>query len=383
MGSSLQDVGAQAGFLRDLTDGILEVRFVVGTTNARQKAALMMPAGNVLPGHCLPVARGNRVVYERVVRVSEEWRASTVYDLEVDHTHNFIANGVVVHNSIYKFRGAAISNVLGFMNVYPDARQVVLTDNYRSPQPLLDAAYRLIVNNNPDRLEVTSGISKRLQSIQGGGVGPMHLHFESGSQEADEVARMIRDRVAAGAWRYSEVAILVRSNNDADPHLRALNLRNVPWTFSGNAGLYGRPEVRLLIAFLRSVAHPDDSVSVHYLASSDLYQVPIVDLTRCATYADRRHRWLFDVFRQVGVLPELKAEIGEEGQRAIRRLVNDLTRYMGSWLTRVGWRVCRRPRLRETRLKCRTSPSSSGESRTLVRFSATTTCENSSPIWTR
>jgi DNA helicase-2/ATP-dependent DNA helicase PcrA len=328
MGSSLQDVGAQAGFLRDLTDGILEVRFVVGTTNTRQKAALMMPAGNVLPGHCLPVARGNRVVYERVVRVSEEWRASTVYDLEVDHTHNFIANGVVVHNSIYKFRGAAISNVLGFMNVYPDARQVVLTDNYRSPQPLLDAAYRLIVNNNPDRLEVTSGISKRLQSIQGGGVGPMHLHFESGSQEADEVARMIRDRVAAGAWRYSEVAILVRSNNDADPHLRALNLRNVPWTFSGNAGLYGRPEVRLLIAFLRSVAHPDDSVSVHYLASSDLYQVPIVDLTRCATYADRRHRWLFDVFRQVGVLPELKAEIGEEGQRAIRRLVNDLTRYM-------------------------------------------------------
>src|SRR5207302_6134919 len=64
------------------------------------------------------------------------------------------------------------------------------------------------------------------------------------------------------------------------------------------------------------------------LASSDLYQVPIVDLTRCATYADRRHRWLFDVFRQAGVLPELKAEIGEEGQRAIRRLVSDLTRYM-------------------------------------------------------
>src|SRR5438309_292028 len=328
MGSSLQDVGAQAERLRDLTDGILEVRFVVGTINARQKAALMMPAGNVLPGHCLPVARGNRVVYERVVRVSEEWRASTIYDLEVERTHNFIANGVVVHNSIYKFRGAAISNVLGFVNVYPDARQVVLTENYRSPQPLLDAAYRLIVNNNPDRLEVTSGISKRLQSVQGGGVGPMHLHFESGSQEADEVARMIHDRVAAGAWRYGEVAILVRSNNDADPHLRALNLRNVPWTFSGNAGLYGRPEVRLLIAFLRSVAHPDDSVSVHYLASSDLYQVPIVDLTRCATYADRRHRWLFDVFRQVGVLPELKAEIGEEGQRAIRRLVNDLTRYM-------------------------------------------------------
>src|ERR1700752_734784 len=107
---------------------------------------------------------------------------------------------------------------------------------------------------------------------------------------------MIQERVAAGLWHYNDVAVLVRSNNDADPYLRALNLRNIGRTFSGNAGLYGRPEVRLLIAFLRSVAHPDDSVSVHYLASSDLYQVPIVDLTRCATYADRRHRWLFDVF---------------------------------------------------------------------------------------
>ena len=58
--------------------------------------------------------------------------------------------------------------------------------------------------------------------------------------------------------------------------------------------------MRLLLAFLRAVAHPDDSVSVHYLASSDLYQVPIVDLTRCATHADRKHRWLFDVLREAG-----------------------------------------------------------------------------------
>ena len=48
----------------------------------------------------------------------------------------------------------------------------------------------------------------------------------------------------------------------------------------------------------RAVAHPDDSVSLHYLALSDIYQVPIVDVTRCSTYADRRHRWLFDVFRR-------------------------------------------------------------------------------------
>src|SRR5262249_38812901 len=88
--------------------------------------------------------------------------------------------------------------------------------------------------------------------------------------------------------------------------------------------LYGRPEIRLLIAFLRTVAHPDDSVSLHYLASSAIYQVPIVDLTKCATYADRRHRWLFDVLREV---PEEIAP-SAEGSAAVKRLVSDLERYM-------------------------------------------------------
>ena len=231
--------------------------------------------------------------------------------------------------AIYRWRGAAISNVLGFLELYPATRQVVLTENYRSHQRLLDAAYRLIVHNNPDRLEVKAGISKHLTAVeQREGGAPVHLHYETATQEADAVAQMIRERADEGAWRPDDVAVLVRSNNDADQFLRSFNLRGIPWTFSGNAGLYGRPEIRLLIAFLRSVAHPDDSVSVHYLASSDIYQVPIVDLTRCATYADRRHRWLFDVLRGVEALEGMRDEVGAEGRDAIRRLVADLTRYM-------------------------------------------------------
>ena len=231
--------------------------------------------------------------------------------------------------AIYRWRGAAISNVLGFLERYPSARQIVLTDNYRSHQAILDAAYRVIVHNNPDRLEVKSGIDKHLVATQAGpGREPVHLHYETASQEADAVAQTIRDRVENGTWKYNEVAVLVRSNGDADQFLRALNLRGVPWTFSGNAGLYGRPEVRLLIAFLRAVAHPDDSVSLHYLASSDIYQVPIVDLTRCATYADRRHRWLFDVFRGAAEIADLSEQLSEEGRGVIAHLVADLVRYM-------------------------------------------------------
>jgi DNA helicase-2/ATP-dependent DNA helicase PcrA len=231
--------------------------------------------------------------------------------------------------AVYRWRGAAISNVLGFLGCYPDARQIVITENFRSHQAILDSAYRLILHNNPDRLEVRSGIDKHLVAVREvPGPDPRHLHYETATQEADGVARLIRERVDAGGWALSDVAVLVRSNGDADQFLRSFNLRGIPWTFSGNAGLYGRPEVRLLLAFLRGVAHPDDSVSMHYLASSDLYQVPIADLTRCATHADRKHRWLFDVLREAETIPELAGELGEEARLAIRQLVTDLLRYM-------------------------------------------------------
>src|SRR5436189_1332217 len=233
------------------------------------------------------------------------------------------------NQAIYRWRGAAVSNFRGFVRHFPQARVVILTENYRSHHRILDAAYRLILNN-PDRLEESDegrryGVTKKLAAVrEPDGPEPQHLHFETATQEADAVAQSIAERVADVVWRYDDVAILVRSNADADQFLRSLNLRAVPWTFSGNAGLYGRPEIRLLIAFLRAVAHPDDSVSVHYLASSDLYQVPIVDLTRCSTYADRRHRWLFDVFRTVETIRELRDEVDDEGRERLSSLVADL-----------------------------------------------------------
>ncbi|MFQ5827855.1 MAG: ATP-dependent helicase [Candidatus Methylomirabilia bacterium] len=240
--------------------------------------------------------------------------------------------------AIFRFRGASMSNILDFTKTYPDARKVVLTENFRSPQGFLDAAYRLIRHNNPDRLEVAQQIDKRLVSRSDpgergpvssqDGQEPRHLHYDTVTSEADGVAAIIRDRVEARVNAYSDFAILVRANNDADPFLRALNLRGIPWTFSGNAGLYGRPEIRLLVAFLRSVAHPDDSISVHYLASSDLYRVPIVDLTRSATIAERRNRWLFDVLRSLDEVPEVAEGITPEGRSTITRFLKDLERYM-------------------------------------------------------
>ena len=130
--------------------------------------------------------------------------------------------------AIFRFRGASMSNILDFDRTYPDARKVVLQENRRSPQAVLDAAYRLIQHNNPDRLEVAQQIDKRLiaRGPDGGermGKGPEHLAFDTLSSEADHVAAMIADGHAAGQ-PLKDFAILVRANHDADAFLRALNM---------------------------------------------------------------------------------------------------------------------------------------------------------------
>ncbi len=224
--------------------------------------------------------------------------------------------------AIYRFRGASYSNITYFTEAYADARTVVLTRNYRSTQFILDAAYRLIRHNDPDRLEVRIGIDKRLHAVAGPGVLPRHLHYDSLGAEADGVADRIAERVAAGAWRYRDVAILVRGNKDADPFLRALNLRGIPHLFSGTRGLYDREEIRLVTSFLRALAHPDDSLSLYHLSASALYEFPSADLAACMSYASRKHRSLGHVYRHLDRIEDLG--LTRDGRAAAVKIVDDL-----------------------------------------------------------
>jgi ATP-dependent DNA helicase UvrD/PcrA len=224
--------------------------------------------------------------------------------------------------AIYRWRGASYSNITFFARAFPDARTVVLARNFRSTQFILDAAYRLIRHNDPDRLEVRQGIDKRLRAVAGPGRVPRHLHFDALGGEADGVADRIAENVAAGRWRYRDVAILVRANRDANPFLRALNMRGIPSRFSGTRGLYDREEIRLLIAFLRAVAHPEDSISLYYLSASPLYDIPAPDLAACMSYATRKNRPLGHVYRHLAEIEEF--EVSGDARAAITRLLDDM-----------------------------------------------------------
>jgi DNA helicase-2/ATP-dependent DNA helicase PcrA len=226
--------------------------------------------------------------------------------------------------AIYRWRGAAAANLLAFRELYRACREVILVDNYRSTQIILDAAARLISFNNPYRLEVIAGVDKRLRSSRPGGPPVRHLHHDTVSAESDGVAQQIEERLRGGA-RPRDVALLVRSNADADPFLRALNVKGIPHRFSGSRGLYAREEVRLLVSFLRVVAQPDDSVSLFYLAASEIYRMPETDLLRLNQYARRKNRPLLEVLRG---LPDNEDLAGVSGatRAAATRLLADLER---------------------------------------------------------
>jgi DNA helicase-2/ATP-dependent DNA helicase PcrA len=229
--------------------------------------------------------------------------------------------------AIYRWRGAAAANLLAFRRLHPGAREVVLTENYRSTQLILDAAARLVSYNNPHRLEAIAGIDKRLRSQRAAGPAVRHLAFDTVSAEADAVAELAAERLRRGA-RPRELAILVRSNADADPFLRALNVRGIPHRFSGSRGLYAREEIRLLVSFLKLLANPDDSVALFYLAGSELYRLPETDLLRLSHYARRKTRPLLEVLRELPGNEELASVCGRT-REAAARLLTDLERAAG------------------------------------------------------
>ncbi|HET8571518.1 MAG TPA: ATP-dependent DNA helicase [Candidatus Limnocylindria bacterium] len=233
--------------------------------------------------------------------------------------------------SIYRFRGAALSNILGFRATYPRAASVVLVDNFRSRQPILDASHRLIRHNDPDRLERREGIDKRLKaraSFPRGvrGDGPIELlTYATGSDEADGVAERIGASIAGGR-RAGDHAILVRGNRDADPFLRALNMQRVPWRFSGTAGLYQQPEVRLLISFLRAVNDPDDSISLYDVATSELFGLGAADVTLALNRASRRRISLAAALREATDHPE-DSPFGRRALEVVLRLLASIDQH--------------------------------------------------------
>ncbi|MFP5322858.1 MAG: UvrD-helicase domain-containing protein [Acidimicrobiia bacterium] len=266
-----------AGLLQHVTPvGVVQVSafddYVDALRTARDRAATTgLPLRRLIetPWGCFalqPVRRARRgqqvlvesgsgfepaVVDEVVIRRHD----GPVHDLEVTPTHTYVADGVLVHNSIYAFRGADISNILQFEEAFPDATVIPLVQNYRSTQTVLDAANAVIANNLGRK-------PKDLWTDQGPGEKILRYHAEDEHDEAQWVTQRIASFHDAGDIRWADVAVFYRTNAQSRVIEEYLARRGIPYRVIGGTRFYDRREVKDALAYLKAVVNPTDEVSV-------------------------------------------------------------------------------------------------------------------------
>jgi DNA helicase-2/ATP-dependent DNA helicase PcrA len=163
--------------------------------------------------------------------------------------------------SIYAFRGATIRNILEFERDFPDARTIVLEQNYRSTQTILDAANAVIDQNSGRK-------PKRLWSEQGAGEQIVGYVADTEHAEADWIAREIDRLTDAGSARPGDVAVFYRTNAQSRVFEEVFIRLGLPYKVVGGVRFYERREVRDALAYLRAVANLDDTVSVRRILNT-------------------------------------------------------------------------------------------------------------------
>lgn len=226
--------------------------------------------------------------------------------------------------SIYKFRGASLANILQFETDYPDAKRVVLINNYRSVQQILDHAHRFIQANNPRRLEAQGKLDKRLISSRPdeGVVG--HLHLPTLDEETEAVALKIQElKDAHPESTWNDFAILTRSNDAAVPFLAALDRHRIPYQFMALRGLYAKPAILDIVAYLSVLVTPYDSPSFYRVLTHPMRKISPDAIAELSQYANRKGKPLSDACRFAAILTSL----GEDNLIAIQKLNAELDHF--------------------------------------------------------
>jgi len=229
--------------------------------------------------------------------------------------------------SVYKFRGASISNILEFKRDYPKAKEVFLTTNYRSQQNILDTAYEFIQLNNPYRLEVKlakqgKSLSKKLMAARAGLGEIGYKCYGTADAEAEAVIDKIVSLQSQTNGSWSDFAILVRANSSALLFLQALKKRQLPFDYVANRGLYSEPIILDIINYLKLLSNYHESAALYRVLAMEPFLLPAGDIAALAYYANRKTISLFEAVklaRTVGV--------SEAGLKIIERLLTLLDKH--------------------------------------------------------
>jgi DNA helicase-2/ATP-dependent DNA helicase PcrA len=234
--------------------------------------------------------------------------------------------------SIYGWRGADVKKILGFERDFEGATVVRLETNYRSTEPILEAANRVIACN-PSRH------GKTLRSALGAGEPVVVKRVEDETAEADLAVREITDRMRDGLSRPGDFAILFRAATQARAFEAALRAKQVPYRLIGGMSFFDRKEVRDVLAYLRLAANPDDEVSLLRVINCPPRGIGKSTIDKALDWATREGIPVARAFRQASAIAGLPAAAVEAMQGFLDRMGAlgrlDPGRDLVAWIRRV------------------------------------------------
>ena len=200
--------------------------------------------------------------------------------------------------SIYKFRGANIGNILDFEKVFPDAKVIKLEQNYRSTQNILDAANE-VIRHNLGRKE------KRLWTENGAGDKVNFRQFQSGFEEAEYVAGEIGRKVRTGEAHYRDFAVLYRTNAQSRLFEEKFLLANIPYKIVGGVNFYGRKEIKDLLAYMKTVDNSLDDLAVQRIINVPKRGIGAATIGKVEAYAAEQEIHFYDALLEADYVPGL------------------------------------------------------------------------------
>ncbi len=200
--------------------------------------------------------------------------------------------------SIYKFRGANIYNILNFEHHFPDATVIKLEQNYRSTQNILDAANAVIANNQGRK-------EKRLWTDNGAGDKITFEQLDTAAEEADFVARDIARRVRKGEYQYKDCAILYRTNAQSRLFEERFITANIPYKIFGGVNFYARKEVKDLLAYLKTIDNGQDDLAVRRIINIPKRGIGAASINKVALYAQEQEISFYDALCVADQVPGL------------------------------------------------------------------------------
>ena len=200
--------------------------------------------------------------------------------------------------SIYKFRGANIRNILDFEEVYPDAKVIRLEQNYRSTQKILDAA-NSVIKNNRNRKE------KALWTQKEGGKPVCFQQFVSAYDEADFIVEDIAKKAQNGR-SYKDFAVLYRTNAQSRLLEERMVMEGIPYSIVGGVNFYARREVKDILAYLKTIDNGRDDVAVKRILNVPRRGIGAATVEKVEDYAQRRDISFYDALRDADNIAGIK-----------------------------------------------------------------------------